>query len=153
MITGENGEEMILAVPEYTTSQVLTLPDNSGDILSDASKYSTLEEVGTLKYLNVAGPTGLVGTTSVGGFVNSIKGSGVAGRSDVYMDGVITQPAHSSAPIGSEGAEQRPARSMSFGGELYGQSYVASCNLWNYPCLHTPQDPLGACSPLGCPET
>eukprot|EP01043_Picozoa_sp_COSAG02_P005539 COSAG02_NODE_151_length_33583_cov_25.995042_1_plen_2855_part_10 len=153
VITGENGEEMILAVPEYTTSQVLTLPDNTGDILSDASKYSTLEEVGTLKYLNVAGPTGLVGTTSVGGFVNSIKESGVAGRSDIYMDGVITQPAHSSAPIGSEGAELKTARSMSFGGELYGQSYVASCNLWNYPCLHTPQDPLGACSPLGCPET
>eukprot|EP01046_Picozoa_sp_COSAG06_P002180 COSAG06_NODE_75_length_25804_cov_247.408364_6_plen_4151_part_00 len=153
VITGENGEEMILAVPQYTTSQVLTLPDNSGDILSDASKYSTLEEVGTLKYLNVAGPTALVGATSVGGFVNSIKGTGVAGRSDVYMDGVITQPAHSSAPLGSAGAELATARSMSFGGELYGQSYVASCNVWNYPCLHTPQDPLGACSPTGCPET
>lgn len=153
VITGERGEEIIIAVPEHMTSQVLTLPDNSGDILSDASKFSTLEEVGTLKHLEVAGPTSLVGATSVGGFVNSIKGSGVAGRSDVYMDGVITQPAHSSAPIGSTGAELRPARSMSFGGELYGQSYVASCNVWNYPCLHTPQDPLGSCSPLGCPET
>ena len=244
-ITGTNGNEMIIAVPEYTTSQVLTLPDNTGDILSSSSTYSQLEQVGTLTFLNVAGPTSLVGETHVGGIVGSSPGiggaevtdactpptctftpgdsssctgttgcayiaenpgnlvtgfgavqeacvaptctftpndgascvgtgsssspstgcaytasvTGVAGRSDVYVDGVISQPAHSSLQVGGGTTDrfgnvlQASARSMSFGGELYGKSYVASCALWNYPCLHTPADPLGACSMVGCPET
>ena len=58
---GKSSEEIIIAVPEHTSSQVLTLPDNTGDILSSASDYSTLRQLGLLTFLDVEGPTTLTG--------------------------------------------------------------------------------------------
>ena len=149
---GKSSEEIIIAVPEHTSSQVLTLPDNTGDILSSASDYSTLRQLGLLTFLDVEGPTTLTGRTNVGGMLpggdvlpGTVSGVAPPRRSEVFLDGVITQPDHSGA--------DPTARSMSFGGELFGQQYISGCNQWDYPCLHTPADPLGACGPLGCPET
>ena len=69
--------------------------------------------------------------TNVGGMLpggdvlpGTVSGVAPPRRSEVFLDGVITQPDHSGA--------DPAARSMSFGGELFGQQYISGCNQVNF---------------------
>jgi hypothetical protein len=113
----DSGFEITVAVPTYTESHVLTLPANTGDILSSASSFSTLNKLGVLEDLTVNGTVHLNGGYGADIHVGASLGDY---HSSVHMDGVI---------VGLD--------AMRFAGPTYGTQQIVGCSVWANSCAQT----------------